>query len=56
MYMAGEVPEAALFIQRLDAQLPPTGDVHIIMDNYGTHKVPKVTRWFVRHPRYHLQL
>ena len=24
------------------------------MDNYGTHKVPKVTRWFVRHPRYHL--
>ena len=31
-----------------------TGDVHIIMDNYGTHKVPKVMRWFVRHPRYHL--
>ena len=24
------------------------------MDNYGTHKVPKVMRWFVRHPRYHL--
>ncbi|MDQ3419270.1 MAG: IS630 family transposase, partial [Acidobacteriota bacterium] len=42
------------FLQRLDAQLPPTGDVHIIMDNYGTHKAPKVIRWFVRHPRYHL--
>jgi transposase len=42
------------FLQRLDAQLPPTGDIHIIMDNYGTHKVSKVTRWFVRHPRYHL--
>ena len=42
------------FLQRLDAQLPPTGEVHIIMDNYGTHKVPKVMRWFVRHPRYHL--
>jgi len=42
------------FLQRLDAQLPPHGDVHIIMDNYGTHKVPKVMRWFVRHPRYHL--
>jgi len=26
------------FLQRLAAQLPPTGDVHIIMDNYGTHK------------------
>jgi len=42
------------FLKRLDAQLPPTGDVHIIMDNYGTHKVPKVIRWFLRHPRYHL--
>jgi transposase len=42
------------FLQRLDARLPSTADVHIIMDNYGTHKVPKVTRWFVRHPRYHL--
>ncbi len=42
------------FLHRLDAQLPPTGEVHIIMDNYGTHKVPKVTRWFLRHPRYQL--
>lgn len=42
------------FLHRLDARLPPTGEVHIIMDNYGTHKVPKVTRWFLRHPRYHL--
>lgn len=37
------------FLQRLDARLPPTGDVHVIMDNYGTHKAPKVTRWLVRH-------
>lgn len=42
------------FLKRLDAQLPPTGEVHIIMDNYGTHKQPKVIRWFLRHPRYHL--
>ena len=42
------------FLKALDAQLPPTGDVHIIMDNYGTHKVPKVARWFARHPRYQL--
>jgi len=26
------------------------------MDNYGTHKAPKVRRWFVRHPRYHLHV
>ena len=37
-----------------DAQLPPDRDVHVIIDNYGTHKAPKVIRWFVRHPRYHL--
>jgi len=42
------------FLQRLDAELPPTGEVHIIMDNYGTHKVLKVARWFAHHPRYHL--
>lgn len=42
------------FLMRLDADLPPEGDVHVIMDNYGTHKVPKVARWFARHPRYHL--
>ncbi|OFW22123.1 MAG: hypothetical protein A3H97_06895 [Acidobacteria bacterium RIFCSPLOWO2_02_FULL_65_29] len=28
--------------------------MHVIMDNYGTHKAPKVLQWFVRHPRYHL--
>ena len=42
------------FLDRVDAQLPPTGDVHVITDNYGTHKAPKVARWFARHPRYHL--
>ena len=42
------------FSSGVDAQLPPDRDVHVIMDNYGTHKAPKVIRWFVRHPRYHL--
>jgi len=46
--------EFVKFLQRLDAPLPPTGDVHLIMDNYGTHTVPTVTRWFLRHPRDHL--
>jgi len=42
------------FLDQVDASLPPTGEVHVIMDNYGTHKVPKVARWFARHPRYHV--
>src|SRR5487761_168295 len=42
------------FLERLDGQLPPDPEVHLVMDNYGTHKAPKVRRWFARHPRYHL--
>jgi transposase len=42
------------FLERVEEQVPKDLDVHLVMDNYGTHKVPKVLRWFVRHPRYHL--
>ena len=42
------------FLELVDSQLPPEGDVHLVLDNYGTHKTPKVIRWFARHPRYHL--
>jgi transposase len=40
------------FLDRVDASVPPTLDVHLIMDNYGTHKTPAVKRWFARHPRF----
>jgi transposase len=43
------------FLDRLEASLDnPVQDVHIIMDNYGTHKHPKVKEWFAAHPRYHI--
>ena len=42
------------FVEELDRQLPAEQEVHLVMDNYGTHKTPKVKRWFLRHPRYHL--
>jgi DDE superfamily endonuclease len=29
-------------------------DIHLILDNHGTHKTPSVKRWFDRHPEYHL--
>ena len=29
-------------------------EIHLILDNYGTHKAPSVKRWFERHPEYHL--
>jgi transposase len=43
------------FMEVVDAALPAdAGEVHLVLDNYGTHKTPQVIRWFVRHPRYHL--
>jgi len=43
------------FLDLMDSKLPPDErEVHLVLDNYGTHKAPKVIRWFARHPRYHL--
>jgi transposase len=42
------------FLHDIDASLPTGFDVHLIMDNYGTHKVSKVQTWLARRPRYHV--
>ena len=42
------------FLSDVDASLPPGLDVHLVMDNYGTHKVKKVRGWLARHPRYQI--
>jgi transposase len=42
------------FLETIDARVPPDLDIHLILDNYGTHKTPRVRRWFVRHPRFHV--
>lgn len=42
------------FLDRIDGAVPPDLDVHLILDNYATHKTPRIHRWFARHPRYHL--
>jgi transposase len=42
------------FLNQIDTDLPTGFDVHLVMDNYGTHKVEKVRRWLARHPRYHV--
>lgn len=44
------------FLKEIDAQVErePDVQIHIILDNYGTHKTPSVKRWFERHPEYHL--
>jgi transposase len=42
------------FLREIDDNLPAGLDVHLVMDNYGTHKVSKVRTWLARHPRYHV--
>jgi transposase len=45
--------EFLAFLRTLDEAVPATLDVHLVMDNYGTHKTPSVKRWLARHPRFH---
>lgn len=42
------------FLKRIDARLPEGPDVHIIMDNYATHKTPKVKAWLARRSHWHI--
>ena len=42
------------FLKRIDANTPTHLDLHLIVDNYGTHKHPRVKSWMKRHPRFHL--
>jgi transposase len=42
------------FLRTIDQRVPERLDIHLVMDNYGTHKTPAVKAWFARHPRFHL--
>ncbi len=42
------------FLNEIENNLPTGLDVHLVMDDHGTHKVAKVRSWFARHPRYHV--
>src|SRR5215468_11718729 len=44
------------FLEEIDAGVPrePGVEVHLVLDNYATHKTPAVKRWFLRHPEYRL--
>jgi transposase len=42
------------FLNRIDRETPEAFAIHLIADNYATHKHPKVKRWLARHPRFHM--
>jgi transposase len=42
------------FLDTIDHNVPPELEVHLVLDNYGTHKTPLIQRWLLRRPRFHL--
>ncbi|MGW3252276.1 IS630 family transposase [Streptomyces fungicidicus] len=42
------------FLIKLDQEIPADLDVHLVLDNYATHKTPAIKTWLVAHPRFHL--
>jgi transposase len=42
------------FLDNIEANVPAELDVHIIMDNYGTHKTALIRKWFAKRPRFHV--
>lgn len=46
--------EFIAFMEQIDSSTPKRRALHLILDNYGTHKHPAVRDWFIDHPRFHL--
>ena len=46
--------EFLAFLRLVDRETPPELDIHLVLDNYATHKHPKVQAWLAKRPRYHL--
>jgi transposase len=44
------------FLDEIEAAVPPDLDVHLVIDNYATHKAPTVRNWLNRRPRWHVHL
>jgi transposase len=45
--------EFICFLKRIDRAVKKALDVHLVLDNYGTHKTPEVKAWLAKHPRFH---
>ena len=44
------------FLDQIEAAVPPDLDVHLVVDNYATHKTPLIRAWLARRPRWHVHL
>lgn len=48
--------ELKKFLDYIESQVPKNQEVHLILDNYSTHKTQLIKQWLHNHPRYHLHL
>jgi transposase len=53
-YQRHRAREFLQFLKTVDAAVPEETDVHVVLDNYATHKTPAVKRWLIKRPRFHL--
>ncbi|NJM35751.1 MAG: IS630 family transposase [Rhodomicrobium sp.] len=53
-YNRHRAQEFRKFLTEIEENVPDDMDVHIIMDNYATHKTPTIRNWFARRPRWHV--
>lgn len=53
-YRRHRAKEFKKFLDTIDANVPADLDIHLICDNYGTHKTPAIKSWLAKHPRYHI--
>jgi hypothetical protein len=42
------------FLKQIDRQISPEKELHLVVDNYATHKHPRVLSWLKKHPRFHV--
>lgn len=42
------------FLKKIDATMPEGPDLHLVMDNYATHKTPRIKAWLARRPHWHV--
>lgn len=54
MHRQHRAAEFKKFLATIDKTVPAELDVHLICDNYGTHKTPAIKAWLARHPRFHM--
>lgn len=53
-YRRHRAHEFRKFLDEIEAAVPPDLDVHLVMDNYATHKTEAIQRWLTRRPRFHV--